>query len=313
MSGPGSSPRDERSALIAGLAAFSFWGIVPVYWKLLVPVPVTEILAHRFLWTALFLIVWLTWQQRWAEVQAVLRSRRALIFCLSSGVAIALNWGVFIWAVNIGRVIETSLGYFITPLVNVLLGALFLRERLTRWQLIAVSLAAGGVLYLTFGYGRFPWIALVLAASFGLYGLLRKQSRTAPIPGLFIETLLLVPVALVWLAFLSGSGRLFFGGAHPGLSAILISTGLVTGLPLVWFGHAARHLRLTTIGFFQYIAPSCTFLLGVFLYHEPFTTGHLVTFGLIWLALALFTWDALAAWRSRARSRADALLAERPV
>ena len=294
---------DERSALIAGFAAFITWGLVPVYWKLLKSVPALEILAHRFVWTALFLILLLSWQRRWPEVMANLRSRRALLYCLTSGVAIALNWFFFIWAVNAGRIIETSLGYFMTPLVNILLGAIFLRERLTRWQAVAVLLATSGVLYLTFGYGRFPWVALVLCTTFGLYGLLRKQSGTAAIPGLFFETIVLVPLALIYLVILQQAGALMFGRPHLSLSLLLISSGVVTGLPLVWFGHAARHLRLTTVGFLQYLAPTCTFFLGVFLYHETFTRAHLITFGLIWIALAIFTCEALLRWRSiRAQS-----------
>jgi chloramphenicol-sensitive protein RarD len=293
-----SSRQNERSALAAGIAAFTTWGLVPVYWKLLKSVPATEILAHRFVWTTLFLILLLSWQQRWPEIRKAVRSRRILLYCLASSSAIAINWFVFIWAVNIDRVIETSLGYFMTPLVNVLFGVLFLRERLTRVQFISMLLATLGVLNLTFGYGRFPWIALILCVSFGLYGLLRKKSGTRPIPGLFFETIMLMPFALLYLVMLQRHGTLIFGRAHFSISLILITSGIVTGLPLVWFGHAARHLRLTTIGFLQYLAPSCTFFLGVFLYHETFTRAHLVTFVLIWIALALFTGEAIMRWRA---------------
>ncbi|CAN5435199.1 EamA family transporter RarD [soil metagenome] len=291
--------REQRSALIAGFAAFGFWGIIPVYWKLVRTVPASEILAHRFVWTTSFLVCLLTWQKRWPDVAAVIRSRRALLYCLASGTAISCNWFMFIWAVNANRVLETSLGYFMTPLVNVGFGALFLRERLTRLQLAAVILAVLGVLNLTFGYGRFPWIAIGLCISWGIYGLLRKASHTAAIPGLFLETTLLLPVAIAYLFLLHSKEALFFGRAHWIESLILISSGLVTGLPLVWFGHAARYLRLTTIGFMQYLAPSGTFFLGVFLYHEPFTRAHLITFTLIWVALAIFTFEMVRLWRSR--------------
>ena len=307
MSNP-SGKSHETSALIAGIAAFAAWGLIPIYWKLLKAVPAPEILAHRFVWTSLFLISLLTWQQRWTEVKATLRSRRATLFCLASGAMIAINWFFFIWAVITGHVIETSLGYFMTPLVNVLLGAMLLRERLTRWQLVSVLLATLGVLNLTFGYGRFPWVALTLCTTFGLYGLLRKKSDTGAIPGLFLETILLVPLAIIYLIFLRTNGGLFFAPGAPLLSILLISTGIVTAVPLVWFGHAARYLRLTTLGFLQYLAPTGSFLLGVFLYHEPFTRGHLVTFGLIWLALVIFTWEALDRWRSsRARTAIEPL------
>jgi chloramphenicol-sensitive protein RarD len=201
-----------------------------------------------------------------------------------------------------GRVIETSIGYFMTPLVNVLFGAIFLREKLSRLQLVAVLLATLAVLNLTFGYGRFPWVALTLCFSFGLYGLLRKQSGTAAIPGLFFETVLLVPIALTYLLFLREHNQLAFARTGWWLTTLLISTGVVTAVPLVWFGHAARHLRLTTVGFLQYLAPTGSLCLGIFAYHEPFTRGHLITFSLIWLALAIFTAEAVLRWRS-ARSQ----------
>jgi chloramphenicol-sensitive protein RarD len=304
---PGHSAEShETSGLIAGVAAFTIWGLIPIYWKLLAPVPATEILAHRFVWTTIFLSIVLTWQQRWGEVIANARSPRARIFCLTGGLAIASNWFLFIYAVNIGRVIETSLGYFMTPLINVLFGALFLRERLTRLQFASVLLAALGVLNLTFGYGRCPWIAVLLCITFGLYGLLRKQSGTAAIPGLFIETILLVPLAVIFLIYLRQSHMLMFGRVGWSLSTVLISTGIVTAIPLLWFGYATRHLRLITVGFLQYLSPIGSFFLGVFLYHEPFTRGHLVTFILIWLALALFTGEAVLRWRSTRAQRAMA-------
>jgi chloramphenicol-sensitive protein RarD len=288
----------ETSALIAGIAAFTTWGLIPVYWKLLKDVPASEILAHRFVWTSVFLIGLLSWRQRWPEVKKTLQSRRATLYCLSSGSAVALNWFFFIYAVNISRIIETSLGYFMTPLVNILFGAVFLRERLTRLQMASVTLAAIAVLHLTFGYGHFPWIALALCTTFGLYGLLRKKSGTAAIPGLFVETALLVPIAIGYLFLLKANCMLIFVRGGWLLSILLASTGIVTAVPLFWFGFAARHLRLTTIGFLQYLSPTGSFFLGVFLYHEPFTHGHLVTFVLIWIALAIFTGEAVMSWRS---------------
>jgi chloramphenicol-sensitive protein RarD len=294
-----SAKTHETSALIAGIAAFTTWGLIPVYWKLLRDVPASEIIAHRFVWTSLFLVAVLTWQNRWPDVHAVLRSRRTTFYCLSSGLAIALNWFFFIYAVNIGRIIETSLGYFMIPLVNVILGSIFLRERLTRLQLLSVALAGAAVLYLTFGYGQFPWIAMALCTTFGLYGLLRKKSGTAAIPGLFVETALLVPIAVAYLALLKTHQELRFGRSDWLLSILLISTGIVTAVPLFWFGHAARYLRLTTLGFLQYLSPTGSFFLGVFLYHEPFTRAHLVTFTLIWIALTIFTFEAVTRWRRR--------------
>jgi chloramphenicol-sensitive protein RarD len=308
---PSAPQGEDRSALMAGFAAFITWGLIPIYWKLLKTVPADEIIAHRFVWTTVFLVLLLTWQRRWPELREAVRSRRTILYCLASGLAVSINWLVFIWAVNIDRVVETSLGYFMTPLVNVLFGAIFLRERLTRWQLISVLLALVGVLNLTVGYGKFPWIAIVLCVSFGVYGLLRKKSGTRPIPGLFLETTLLTPLAILYLLRLQGTGGLIFGPAHWSLALILVTTGVVTGLPLVWFGHAARHLRLTTLGFLQYISPIGSFLLGVFLYHEPFTHNHLITFSLIWAALAIFTADAVHRWHSgRERTAAAVPLAD---
>lgn len=289
---------NDTSGLVAGVAAFLTWGLVPVYWKLLRFIPASEILAHRFVWTFVFMILLLSWQKRWPEVLSNLRSTRTALLCAGSGIAIAINWFVFIWAVNAGHVLETSLGYFMSPLVNVLLGAIILRERLTRAQLISVLLAGGAVCYLTFGFGRLPWVALTLCLSFGLYGLLRKISGAASIPGLFLETTLLVPFAFGFLIYLAGKSQLHFALGTPGLDVLLISTGIVTGLPLVWFAHAARHLRLTTVGFLQYLSPSCTFFLGVFAYHEPFRRAQMVTFALIWIALAIFTADAVSRWRA---------------
>jgi chloramphenicol-sensitive protein RarD len=306
--------REDRSGLVAGIAAFATWGLIPGYWKFLRQVSPPEILAHRFFWTSLFLILLLSWQKRWPEVKTVLRSRRATLFCLTSGLAVATNWFFFIFAVLIDRVLETSLGYFMTPLVNVLLGALILRERLTRLQLISVCLATSGVLYLTFGYGRFPWIAVTLCSTFGLYGLLRKKSGTAAVPGLFLETIMLVPVAIGYLIFLKANGTMVFDRASWSLVVLLISSGVVTAVPLFWFGYAASHLRLVTLGFLQYLAPTISFFLGVFLYHEPFTRGHLITFGSIWIALALFTFEAVTRWRSvRVRDAMESAICETPA
>ncbi len=306
-----SNDPQHRSAFVAGVAAFTTWGLVPIYWKLLSKIPAPEILAHRFVWTIVFLGGLLSWQRRWPEVVGNLRSRRSALFCFASGVMVSLNWLLFIWAVNIGRVLETSLGYFMTPLVNVLLGAVILRERLSAWQIASILIAAVGVSILAFGYGQFPSIAVGICASFGLYGLLRKQSSTTAIPGLFLETLFLLPLAISYLALLASRNTLIFGPSHLSLSAILMTTGIVTAVPLLWFGYAARHLRLVTIGFLQYLSPSISFLLGLFVYHETFTRQHFVTFVLIWIALALVSAEAVLRWR--ATKRMPAAVTETPL
>ena len=215
MARSGGGDPQHTSAFIAAVASFATWGLVPIYWKLLSRVPALEILAHRFVWTIVFLGLLLSWQERWREVIGNLRRRRSALFCLGSGIMVGLNWLLFIWAVNIGHVLETSLGYFMTPIVNVLLGAVILRERLSAWQIASILIALVAVSILAFGYGHFPWIALGLCASFGLYGLLRKQSGTAAIPGLFLETLFLLPLALVYLLILVNRGALTFGPSTP--------------------------------------------------------------------------------------------------
>lgn len=306
------SKSHETPALLAAIGAFTTWGLIPGYWKLLQTVPSLEILANRFVWTFVFLSGLLTWQQRWPEVHANVRSRQAWTFCVAGSLAVATNWFLFIWAVNMGRVIETSLGYFMTPLMNVLFGVLFFHERPTRWQLASVSIALAAVLYLTFGYGHFPWVALSICTSFGLYGFFRKKSGTAAIPGLFFETTLLLPIAVVYLTFLQANESMTFGHAGWKLSVLLMTTGVVTAVPLLWFGYATRHLRLTTVGFLQYLSPTGTFFLGVFWYHEPFTRSHLITFGLIWTALVIFSAEALFRWRSM-RGQEEAVPLARPV
>jgi chloramphenicol-sensitive protein RarD len=306
MARSGGGDPQHTSAFIAAVASFATWGLVPIYWKLLSRVPALEILAHRFVWTIVFLGLLLSWQERWREVIGNLRRRRSALFCLGSGIMVGLNWLLFIWAVNIGHVLETSLGYFMTPIVNVLLGAFILRERLSAWQTASILVAFFAVSILAFGYGHFPWIALGLCTSFGLYGLLRKQSGTAAIPGLFLETLFLLPLALVYLVLLANRGALTFGPSHLSLSVILTTTGIVTAVPLIWFGYAARHLRLVTIGFLQYLSPSISFILGLFVYHETFTRQHLITFLLIWIALVLVSAEAVLRWRTSKRVAAEA-------
>jgi chloramphenicol-sensitive protein RarD len=306
MASSGEGDPQHTPAFIAAVASFATWGLVPIYWKLLSRVPALDILAHRFVWTIVFLGLALSWQERWGEVIGSLRRRRSALFCLGSGIMVGLNWLLFIWAVNIGHVLETSLGYFMTPIVNVLLGAFILRERLSAWQTASILIALVAVSILAFGYGHFPWIALGLCTSFGLYGLLRKQSGTAAIPGLFLETLFLLPLALIYLVLLANRGALTFGPSHISLSVILTTTGIVTAVPLIWFGYAARHLRLVTIGFLQYLSPSISFILGLFVYHETFTRQHFITFLLIWFALVLVSAEAVLRWRTSKRVAAEA-------
>jgi chloramphenicol-sensitive protein RarD len=286
------------AGVVYALLAYGTWGVLPVYWKLLAEVPLLEVLAHRVAGTVVFTAVLLAALRRTPELREALASPRERRALLASGALIAVNWGVFIWAVGVGRIVETSLGYYLNPIVNVLLGVAILGERLTRAQAIAAVLAAAGVGVMLVSHGTLPWIALVLAISFGLYGLMHKLTHVRAITALAIETGALAPLALGFLAL----GTEPAGGAlreGPAVArALLLGAGPITALPLLWFGSAARRLRLSTLGLFQYLAPSLALLLAVFLYGEPFTRAHALAFLLIWSALALYTVDALQASRS---------------
>lgn len=285
-----------RSALKSGafhaVFAYGTWGLLPLYWKLFGSVPAIEVLSHRILWSMVFLVGLLLVQQRLQEVIEVGRSPRQLIILLITATILACNWGLYIYSVNTDRVVETSLGYYINPLINVLLGMLFLKERLNRLQLAAVALAAIGVINFVWQMGTPPWIALTLAISFGVYGLLRKSAKTSPLVGLTVETLLITPVAIGVMLYWSTTGTAHWGESAS-LTALFIGCGVITSLPLLWFNTAAKRLQLSTLGFFQYLAPSLQLLLAVFLYHEPFTSTHLVTFGLVWSAIVLYVASSL--------------------
>lgn len=273
---------------LAAASAFLMWGLLPTYWKALHMVPALEILSHRIVWSFFTTLIMLAVMGRLAEFTAIFRCRRSLLLLCGSTFLVSTNWGTYIWAVNHGFVLQTSLGYYITPLINALLGFVVLRERLSRLQGLAVALAFIGVMIMIIGYGHFPFIALVLAFSFGAYGLVRKVVEVQSLPGLCTETMFAaLPAAafLIWLA-LHGQGDM---GRAPLLETILLfGSGPITTIPLLLFAFAARRVMLTTIGLFQFIAPTCFFLLGVFVYHEPFTTTHLITFAFIWTAVLLY-------------------------
>lgn len=291
--------RERAAGVVSGVAAFVAWGVVPMFWKQLQGVPAPELLAHRVIWCFAFAAVLVTWRGRWAEMRAAFGSGRRAGTLALCGALIAANWGVFIWAVNAGHIVETSLGYYLTPLVNALFGVWFLHERLRPGQRAALLLAACGVGWLVVEFGRLPWIALALCGSFACYGLLRKRSHAESLPGLLGETAFMLPVALVFVWGLHRSGVASFG-AHLKPTGLMMTSGVVTALPLLWFAHAARRLKLTTLGVLQYLGPTCSFLIGVLVYREPFTARHAVAFGLIWSGLAVFSLDAWRAARRRA-------------
>ncbi len=280
-----------RAGTIAAVAAFLLWGLFPLYWKMLAAVPAVEVVAHRTAWGFVAVAAWVTLRGRWADARAVASRPETIARLAGSAVLIALNWLLYVWAVVHDRVVEASLGYFINPLVNVLLGVLVLGERLSRAQRVAVTLAAAGVAVLTVGHGRLPWIALALAVSFGLYGLARKTVGADAVVGLLWETGLLAPLAAGWLLSLEVRGSGAFGPAHPGASVLLALGGAVTAVPLVLFALGARSLPLSTVGLLQYLSPSIQFLLAVLVFREPFTAPHAASFACIWAALAVLTWD----------------------
>ncbi|HOW76289.1 MAG TPA: EamA family transporter RarD [Candidatus Competibacteraceae bacterium] len=293
------APDGALIGLLSALGCFSFWGLFPIYFKLLAHVPALEVLAHRIVGSAVVLLIMILAQQQWSALRAEFRNRRRLGFYLLTALLISGNWLLYIWAVQQGRILEASLGYYINPLVNVLLGVLFLSERLNPRQLLAVLIAAIGVLVLVIGHGVFPWISLTLALSFGSYGLLRKKAGHPPTLGLCVETVLIAPVALLFLV-VQGGGAL--GAINGATDALLLAAGPVTVFPLLMFLQATQRLRLSTVGLIQYLTPTLQFLLAVAVYREPFTVIHLAAFGCIWLALALYSLDAWFGHRALRKS-----------
>jgi chloramphenicol-sensitive protein RarD len=277
----------------AALAAYIFWGLAPIYFKWIDTVAPLEIIAHRILWSIPFLAGFLLLREGTGFLHRMRLPLKTVAMLLVSGILVVTNWLIFVWAVVNGQVLATSLGYFIGPLVNFLLGFLFLRERLTRIQTIGVLIAASGTVYLGWFLGTPPWISLGLAFSFGLYGLARKMLGVGPMIGLLWEALLLAAPALFFMVWAMNRDVLGFGQIDVRTDILLVMAGLVTVLPLVWFNVAARNLKLSTVGFFQYIAPSMTFLLSVFLYEESFTQGHAVAFACIWTALAMVSAETI--------------------
>jgi len=295
---PSPDPAEEaraaaRSGLAAAVAAFAIWGVFPLYLRPLAEVPALQVMAHRVVWCCLLVMLFLGWRGELGTVRAALvdpGTRRRLA---ASAILISVNWLVYVWAVANGHVVEASLGYFINPLLNVVLGVLILSERLTRPQWLAIMLAAIGVLYLTVAAGRPPWIALVLAASFGTYGLIRKTMKVESVPGLASETLLLAPFALVFLVWVQAQGTGAFGHEGRVVDALLVGSGLVTALPLALFAYGARRIPYSTVGIVQYIGPTVQFLIGVFVFHEPFPRSRAIGFILIWTGLLVYAADGL--------------------
>jgi chloramphenicol-sensitive protein RarD len=293
--------------MLYAASAYALWGVFPLYFKSLQEVPPLEILLHRMVWSLAFVALVLGWKRQWAWLGEVLRKPKVVLGFTASALLLAGNWFIYIWAVNNGNVVEASLGYFINPLFNVLLGSLLLHERLRRVQWCAVALAACGVAWLTWQAGHLPWIALMLAATFGLYGLLRKTASLGALEGLALETLVLFPVAFGYLVFLALQGHNSFASASTSTQLLLAAAGPITAVPLLLFASGARRIPLSLLGLLQYIGPTIQLLLGVWLYHEPFGGARLAGFALIWGALAVYSLEGLwQAWSRKAAGGAGA-------
>jgi len=290
----------HRSGVWIAIAAYVAWGLMPLYWHLLKAVPAMQVMAHRVVWSALFVCGWLGFKYGRGWVRETLSRPHAATMLALSGALIAINWGLYIWAVNAGHVVESSLGYFINPLLSVVLGVVVLKERLNRVQWLSVCIATIGVLWLTFSYGRFPWIALVLACSFGAYGLVRKLLGVPPVRGLGVESLWLLLPALAFLLWseASGQGHLLPHADAPGwgwgVLGLLVFGGVLTSLPLIGFAAAVQRIPYSLVGLLQYISPTLQLLVGVLVLHEPFGRERAVGFAFIWVALAIYAADGLA-------------------
>jgi chloramphenicol-sensitive protein RarD len=284
---------DERRGYLYGLTAYVMWGFFPIYFKLLRPSTPLEILSHRVIWSVVFISLLLAAMRNWRFLGRMLRNPRLFGGITVAALLIAVNWGVYIYGVNSSRVVETALGYFITPLVVVLLGVTVQRERLRRWQWIAVAVGAVAVVVLTVDYGRLPYIALTLAASFGSYSLVKKRLALPPAEGLFVESSVLALPALAYVIWLTVAGRAHFGHVSTGHTLLMIFSGLATAVPLLLFAGAANRVPMVGIGILQYVAPILQLAVGLLIYHEPMPAARLAGFGLVWVALIIFTVDAL--------------------
>ncbi|WP_202077662.1 EamA family transporter RarD [Caldalkalibacillus salinus] len=301
---------DPKALLIGtwyGILAYILWGILPIYWKLLEHVPAGEVLSHRIVWSLVFMIVVLILMKKWGtfvkDLKEIFKQKKLVLGTLLASILISINWFTYIYAVNTDRIIETSLGYYINPLISVLLGVLVLKEKLSFWQMISCILALIGVLYLTIQFGSFPWMAFCLAISFGLYGLVKKMVNLGAMTGLTIETFMVTPVALGYIVFLAGGETQHFVLSDTQTVWLLAAGGAATAIPLLCFASGARRVPLSLLGFLQYIAPTLHLTIGVFMYHEPFTQVHLVSFILIWTALFIFSFGKTK-WMTRLEPKA---------
>ena len=284
---------ETRKGTLAASLCYLLWGLVPLYWKQLAGIDAVELIAHRHVWSLVVLLAMLAALGGFRTVRETMGDARACAMHLLSGLLLTTNWLVYVYGVNTGHVMDCSLGYYLVPLVSVAVGRFVLHERIRRLQWFAIGSATFGVVMLVVARGSLPWIAIALATSWGAYSLLRKNSKLAAIPGLLVETLLLAPFAIAWLLWTAADGRGALGHVSPATHGLLLSSGLVTALPLLLFAYGARRIRLATLGLLQYVSPSVQLVLGVLLYREPFTAGHMLSFACIWLGLGVYAADSL--------------------
>ncbi|MGD6778557.1 EamA family transporter RarD [Sutcliffiella horikoshii] len=298
-----SGNKELAAGIVSAGLSYILWGILPLFWKLVDEVPAGEILAHRIVWSLVFMLVILGCLRKMPsftkELKVLVRNRKRLIGISLASIFISINWGLYIWAVNADRIIEASLGYYINPLVSILLAVIVLKEKLSILQTLSIILAGVGVLVLTFSFGTFPWVAIMLALSFAFYGLIKKMVQVGALVGLAIETLLITPFALLFLGYVhggaSGEGGAF--GSDFGVTFLLLLAGVVTAVPLLLFASGAKRIPLSMVGLLQYFAPTIKLIIGVYLFHEPFTSAHLVAFVCIWAALGIYTFTLMRGWR----------------
>lgn len=281
--------REGRAGIIYTLAAYILWGVLPIYWKSMKQIPAGEILAHRIFWSFLLLIGIILLTRKWTEFKKAFASIKVFAAVLAGSVLISANWLIYIWSVNSNHIVEASLGYYINPLFTIFLGIVVLRERPDLWQIIAIILAGTGVGFMTLQYGQVPWIALSLAFSFGLYGLVKKLSKLSSINGLAAETLLVTPMAFGFLFIRVTDDTSVYPDLPTLVIVLVLLSGLATSLPLLFFAQGAKRVPLSTLGFVQYLSPSISLVIGIYMYHEPFTPVEKISFGLIWIALAIYS------------------------
>jgi|WetSurMetagenome_2_1015567.scaffolds.fasta_scaffold330196_1 chloramphenicol-sensitive protein RarD len=295
-----------KKGIWLAVAAYVLWGIFPIYWKILHQVPAIQLISHRITWSFVFLTIIITITRQWKSLREAAGNRRIILIYLVSAILLSINWLTYVWAINAGFIVETSLGYFINPLLSVLLGVIFLHERLRPLQYVPIGLAGVGVVYVAYSYGQFPWIALTLAVSFGLYGLVKKMAPLGSLHGLTLETGLLFIPAGVFLVVMDRLGQGAFLHSGTRLDLLMAGAGVVTTVPLLLFASAAQRIPLSMMGVLQYINPTMAFLLGVFIYHEEFNQAHLIGFGIVWLALILFWGEGMWVRRKKVPEVAEA-------